>query len=49
MGNCLKNSENHKKISTNSEFDIAEFDLLDPDPYIEYGSGSRRRFEHGSV
>ena len=28
---------------------IAKFDLLDPTPYIEYGSGSRRRFEYGST
>ena len=28
---------------------ITKFDLLDPDPYIEYESGSRRRFEYGST
>jgi len=30
---------------------IAKFDLLDldPDPFIENGSGSRRRFEYGSI
>ena len=27
-------------------FCIAQFPLLDPDSYIEYGSGSRRRFEY---
>ena len=28
---------------------LAQYPLLDPDPYIEYGSGSRRRFEYGST
>ena len=28
---------------------MVQFCLLDPDPYIEYRSGSRRRFEFGST
>jgi len=34
-------------MCTKGNFFKAKFDLLDPDPYIEYGSESRQRFEYG--
>jgi len=37
------------KICINCGFFLAQYPLLNPDPYIEYGSGSRRWFECGST